>query len=52
MPDVTISAPVPADSVDRLTLGATDARSISVLVGPHGINASVTVNFCQCVAEE
>lgn len=26
MPDVTITAPVATDSIDRLTLGATDVR--------------------------
>lgn len=50
MPNSTISAPVAADPIDRLTLGASDAREDSQSV--------VTLNFlgqCSpygCMAEE
>lgn len=40
MPDVTISAPVAADSIDRLILGAADVRSsgdvTAAWAGPGG----------------
>jgi hypothetical protein len=49
MPDSTITAPVAADPIERLTLGATDAREIA----PVGASGTC---FCAplgtCMAEE
>jgi hypothetical protein len=53
MPDSTIPAPVAADAIDRLTLGATDARSGTlphVSVSPAGYNAQPICS--SCMAEE
>jgi hypothetical protein len=48
MPDSTIPAPVAADPIDRLTLGATDAReSAAGGVAPTGNGYTVS-----CMAEE
>jgi hypothetical protein len=44
MPDVTISSPVTADSVDRLALGASDARTTMVQPMSSWYNA--------CMAED
>jgi hypothetical protein len=51
MPDSTISAPVAADSIDRLALGATDARAAThyVFVQAYGLPVSVCNT---CMAEE
>jgi hypothetical protein len=59
MPDVTITAPVAADSVERLTLRASDARggggygyvptgSCTLAAAP----SAVVGNWCCCMAEE
>lgn len=50
MPDVAITAPVAAGSIDRLALGATDARSAehtvpSLFYPPGGFSGT-------CMAEE
>jgi hypothetical protein len=53
MPDSTIPAPVAADPIDRLTLGATDARESAA-----GVGATVSYSACTggvpttCMAEE
>jgi hypothetical protein len=53
MPDSTISAPVAADPIDRLTLGATDPRE-GVDEGRMSIGVASFI-YCfqgQCMAEE
>lgn len=45
MPDVTISAPVGVDPVDRLTLGASDARNAEDASAQGSFN-----NGCFCCA--
>jgi hypothetical protein len=48
MPDLTITAPVAADPIDRLTLGATDARDA---VGSGLVPAFLQCGI-YCMAEE
>jgi hypothetical protein len=55
MPDSTIPAPVAADPIDRLTLGATDARESAAggpLVVPAGICGAIPPPYCLCMSEE
>jgi hypothetical protein len=48
MPDPTIPTPVAANPIDRLTLGATDARSASLCACPSGYPPQIQT----CMAEE
>jgi hypothetical protein len=48
MPNTTIAAPALADSVDRLTLGVTDARTESSSPAVQAI----CMPACSCMAEE
>jgi hypothetical protein len=48
MPDLTITAPVAADPIDRLILGATDVRDAA-----RNCTTSVpNQGMCYCMAEE
>lgn len=50
MPDVSITAPVAADPIDRLALGSCDPRMSSELVGATGLGMC---GCCVgCMAEE
>lgn len=51
MPNSTITAPVAADAVDRLTLGLTEARAAGCGVAVSNF-ASATGHFFGCMAEE
>ena len=56
MPDATIIAPVTTVPIDRLTLGATDAREIaagSAQVSPSAVLLGVALcTGATCMAEE
>jgi hypothetical protein len=53
MPDSTISAPVAADPIDRLALGATDAREIAVGVhSPGAVPGTYGSGGGICMVEE
>jgi hypothetical protein len=53
MPDSTIPAPVAADPIDRLTLGATDAREVVAAVGIlSGCGGYCCNPLTTCMAEE
>jgi len=51
MPDSTITAPVAADPIERLTLGATDAREIAA-GGVPSVSCSPVTACIYCMAEE
>lgn len=55
MPDVAITAPVAADSIDRLTLGASDARGgrqVSEAATGVVLNSYIQSGLVNCMAEE
>lgn len=52
MPDVTITAPVAADSVDRLALAASDARVPGAGVHPLSCAGGCYACICACMSEE
>lgn len=50
MPDVTVVSPAAMVPADRLTLGATEVRSVGAV--PFGLGFCGPVSVCQCMSEE